>query len=108
MTLEPIYIVDTLRVEPGQHLAMLALLEDEGIPTLVKAGLELVSCLCTSPDWGEDILIQLTWKAPNHTTFNLIRKEFVTDPGWWSYSASASRLRSGGTRRFFYPAPRKG
>jgi NIPSNAP len=105
MDLKPIYIVDTLAVRPAHQLAMLSLLKEEGIPVMQEAGLELVGCYSTSPDLGEDVLIQVTWKAPDHSAFNLIRKEFVTDPRWWSYAARASALWTGGTRRFFYPAP---
>lgn len=105
MDLKPIYIVDTLAVKPAQQMAMLGLLREEGIPIMQRAGLELVGCYSTSPDLDEDVLIQITWKASDHSAFNLIRMAFVTDPRWWSYSARASQLRTGGTRRFFYPAP---
>jgi hypothetical protein len=29
----------------------------------------------------------------------------VLDPRWYQYSEKTARLRRGGTRRFFYPAP---
>jgi hypothetical protein len=103
--LKPIYIVDTLAVLPRDQMAMLSLLREEGIPVMQDAGLELVGCYSTSPDLDEDVLIQVTWKAADHSSFNLIRKAFVTDPRWSSYAARASRLWTGGTRRFFYPAP---
>ena len=105
MDFKPIYIVDTLAVKPAQQIAMLKLLKEEGIPNMQDAGLELVGCYSTSPDLDEDVLIQVTWKVADHSAFNLIRKEFVTDPRWWGYSARASQLRTGGTRRFFYPTP---
>ena len=105
MDLKPVYMVDTLAVKPAQQMAMLRLLREEGIPIMCRAGLELVGCYSTSPDLDEDVLIQATWKAPDHSAFNLIRKAFVTDPRWWSYCARASELRTGGTRRFFYPSP---
>jgi NIPSNAP len=102
---KPIYIVDTLAVKPAQQMEILTLLREEGIPIMQRAGLELVGCYTTSPDLDEDVLIQITWKAADHSAFNLIRWKFVTDPSWWSYSARASKLRTGGTRRFFYPTP---
>lgn len=105
MKLEPIHIVDTLAVDPADQMAMLKLLKEEGIPVMQDAGLELVGCWSTSPDLGEEVLIQVTWKCADHAAFNLIRKEFVCDPRWWAYSAKASPLWKGGTRRFFYPAP---
>jgi hypothetical protein len=105
MKLEPIHIVDTLAVDPADQMTMLKLLRTEGIPVMRDAGLELVGCMSTSPDLGEDVLIQITWKCTDHKAFNLIRKEFVCDPRWWAYSAKASPLWRGGTRRFFYPAP---
>lgn len=102
---KPVYIVDTLAVKPAQQMAMLCLLREEGIPIMQSAGLELVGCHTTSPDLDEDVLIQITWKAADHSAFNVIRMKFVTDPRWWGYSERASQLRTGGTRRFFYPTP---
>ncbi len=105
MQFKPIYVVDTLAVKPSDQMTMLRLLQEEGIPIMQNAGLELVGCHSTSPDLDEDVLIQVTWKAADHTAFNLMRAAFVTDPRWWSYSERASRLWTGGTRKFFYPAP---
>lgn len=105
MELKPIYIVDTLAVAPSDQLAMLELLRDEGVPILRKAGLELVSCRSTSPDLGEDVLIQVTWKAADHAHFNRVRFAFVTDPAWREYAGKAAKLWRSGTRRFFYPSP---
>lgn len=105
MDLSPIHIVDTLAVAPSDQQPMLELLRDEGIPLLRKAGLELLSCLSTSPDLGEDVLIQVTWKAADHTHFNQVRFAFVTDPAWREFANKASKLWRSGTRRFFYPSP---
>lgn len=105
MDLSPIHIVDTLAVAPSDQQSMLELLRDEGVPVLRKAGLELVSCLSTSPDLGEDVLIQVTWKAADHTRFNRARFAFVTDPAWREFANKASKLWRNGTRRFFYPSP---
>ena len=101
---KPIHIVDTLAVTPDKQVALLKLLKEEGIPVMEKAGLELVGCYSTSPDLGEDVLVQVTWKCADHSTFNVMRKEFVTDLDWWAYAEKASKLWHGGTRRFFYPA----
>lgn len=105
MKLEPIHIVDTLAVDPADQMTMLKLLKEEGIPVMRDAGLELIGCWSTSPDLGEEVLIQVTWKCASHAEFNLIRKEFVCDPRWWVYSGKAAPLWKGGNRRFFYPAP---
>ncbi len=105
MKLSPIHIVDTLAVAPSDQVAMLELLRDEGVPILRRAGLELVSCRSTSPDLGEDVLIQVTWKAADHEHFNRVRFAFVTDPAWRDYASKASKLWRSGTRRFFYPSP---
>jgi len=105
MDLKPIHIVDTLAVTPDKQMPLLKLLKEEGIPVMEKAGLELVGCYSTAPSLGEEVLIQVTWKCADHATFNLMRKEFVTDLDWWAYSEKASKLWHGGTRRFFYPAP---
>lgn|GEM_PF-3173775 len=84
---------------------MLELLRDEGVPILRRAGLEFVSCRSTSPDLGEDVLIQVTWKVADHAHYNQARFAFVTDPEWREYTGKASKLWRGGTRRFFYPSP---
>ena len=105
MKLSPIHIVDTLAVAPSDQVRMLELLRDEGVPVLRKAGLELVGCYSTSPDLGEDVLIQVTWKVADHAQYNQARFAFVTDPAWRTYSNKASKLWRGGTRRFFYPSP---
>lgn len=105
MELEPIHIVDTFQVAPSDQLVMLELLRDEGVPTLRRAGLELVTCHSTSPDLGEDVLIQVTWKVADHPQYNQARFAFVTDPAWRAYTDKASKFWRGGTRRFFYPSP---
>jgi hypothetical protein len=104
MELGPIHIVDTVAVAPSDQIPMLELLRDEGVPILRKAGLELVSCRSTSPDLGEDVLIQMTWKAADHGHFNQIRFAFVTDPAWRAFADKARKLWRSGTRRFFYPS----
>jgi hypothetical protein len=103
--LNPIHMVDTLQVSPADEHALLLLLRSDGIPVMRDAGLELVSLLCTASDMDEDVLIQVTWRAEDHKSFNVIRKNIVTDPRWADYSAKASALWTGGTRRFFYPPP---
>jgi hypothetical protein len=72
---------------------------------LRRAGLELVSCRSTSPGLGEDVLIQITWKAADHAQYNKVRFAFVTDPAWRAFANKASKLWRRGTRRFFYPSP---
>lgn len=105
MELAPIHIVDTLAVAPSDQMALLELLRDEGVPILRRAGLELVSCRSTSPDLGEDVLIQVTWRAKDHAHYNQARFAFVMDPAWSDFAGKASKLWRGGTRRFFYPSP---
>src|SRR5580693_1842970 len=105
MDFKPSYIVDTLAVKPAEQIAMLKLLKEEGIPIMQDAGLELLGCYSTSPDLDEDVLIQVTWRVADHSAFNQQRKAFATDPRWWVYSEKISKLWTGGTRRFFYPAP---
>ena len=105
MKLEPIHIVDTLQVAPADQMAMLNLLKEEGVPIMRDAGVELVGCYSTSPDLGEDVLIQVTWKVKDHSEFNQLRPKFILDPRYIPYAAKASKLWTGGTRRFFYPSP---
>ena len=105
MDLKPIHIVDTIAVDPSNQMAALKLLREEGIPVMQNAGFELIGCYSTSPDLDEDVLIQVTWKVADHSEFNQQRKVFVTDPNWWVYAEKIAKLWTGGTRRFFYPAP---
>ena len=104
MDAKPIHIVDTLVVPPASRTELLDLLKAEWIPVMRDAGMELLSCYSTLDNLGEDVLIQVTWRVADHSAFNLIRKNFVLDPRWHSYSAKAKKLRTGGTRRFFYPS----
>jgi len=97
------YLVDTVQVRPGDLDAYVALVHDAAVPVMTAAGASFVSCWATSPALGEDVDVQVTWSFADHVEWNEIRRNFVLDPAWHAWAARAAALRTGGTRRFFYP-----
>ena len=103
----PVRVVDTAIVKIDQLDAMLALIEDELVPVMRDAGVALESQLMSSPEIGEDVIIQTTWFVPDHGAWNIIRKNFFLDPRWHAAWAKAPQLRVGSDRRFLYPVPER-
>jgi len=99
------YMVDTIQVPPSRVDAYVALVHGVAVPVMTRAGATFESCRTTSPALGEDVDVQVTWSFADHVEWNLIRKNFVLDPAWHDLAARAVALRTGGTRRFYYPAP---
>lgn len=100
----PVHIVDTSIVPRQDHARLLALVREEIVPVMTEAGAELLSLLASSPDIGEDVQIQVTWKVADHSAWNVVRKNIFLNPRWHDASAAAAKLRTGGQRRFLYPA----
>jgi hypothetical protein len=98
------YVVDTAHVEPEDTEAYLRLVETEIVPVMTDAGAGFVSCWSTSAELGEAVSIKTIWSFTDHVEWNDIRKNMVLDPRWYQYSQKIGQLRTGGTRRFFYPA----
>ncbi len=98
------YIVDTVQVRPSDLAAYVALVHDVAVPVMTGAGASFVSCLATSPDLREDVDVQVTWSFRDHVEWNEIRKNLVLDRAWHDLARRAAALRTGGTRRFYYPA----
>jgi len=97
------YIVDTVQVKPDDLGAYVALVHDNAVPVMTRAGAGFVSCWATSPSLGEDVDVQVTWSFPDHVEWNQIRKNLVLDRDWHALAGRARELRAGGTRRFYYP-----
>jgi hypothetical protein len=98
------YVVDTAHVEPADADEYLRIVETECVPVMTDAGAGFVSCWSTSGELGEEVSIKTIWSFADHVEWNEIRKNMVLDPRWYGYSEKIDRLRTGGTRRFFYPA----
>jgi hypothetical protein len=98
------YVVDTVQVEPENAGAYLHIVETEAVPVMTDAGAGFVSCWATSADLGEAVSIKTIWSFTDHVEWNEIRKNMVLDPRWYQFAEKIGRLRTGGTRRFFYPA----
>jgi len=98
------YLVDTIEVPPESVASYLDVVEHIGVPVMTDAGARFVSCATTSPDIGENVDIQIVWAFDDHDQWNLIRKNMVLDPRWYEYAERVASLRTGGTRRFYYPA----
>jgi hypothetical protein len=99
-----VYLVDTIRVASGVADRYVELVGTEAVPLMTDAGAQLVACWATSKDTGEDVEVKIIWSCDDHAAWNTIRKNLVLDPRYYSYAARAAGLRTGGTRRFFYPA----
>jgi len=102
------YIVDTIQVHPDDLGSYVDLVHDVAVPVMTGAGATFVSCLATSPALGEDVDLQVTWSFRDHVEWNEIRKNLVLDRAWHDLARRAAALRTGGTRRFFYPTEAKG
>jgi len=96
-------LVDTIQVRPADLEAYVALVHDVAVPVMTAAGASFVSCLATSPSLGEDVDVQVTWSFRDHVEWNEIRKNLVLDRAWHGLALRAAALRTGGTRRFYYP-----
>ena len=100
----PVHIVDTSLVAVDDHQRFLALVRDEIVPVMTDAGVECLSVLASSPEIGEDVEVQVTWRVADHQAWNVARRDFFLDPRWHAASATAATIRKGGKRRFLYPA----
>jgi len=98
------YVVDTALMEPANAQEYLRLVETEAVPVMTEAGAGFVSCWSTSAELGEEVSIKTIWSFVDHVEWNVIRKNMVLDPRYYAYSERIAQLRTGGTRRFFYPA----
>ena len=98
------YVVDTADVQPADADEYLRIVETEAVPLMTEAGAGFVSCWGTSAELGEAVTIKTVWSFADHAEWNVIRKNMVLDPRWYEYSEKIARLRTGGSRRFFYPA----
>ena len=97
------YVVDTIELEPRYVALFLEVVEHLGVPVMTDAGASFVSCATTSADLGENVDIQIVWAFDDHAQWNVIRRNMVLDPRWYEYARQGAALRTGGTRRFFYP-----
>ena len=98
------YVVDTIEVEPGRLASYLEVVEQLGVPVMTNAGATFVSCASTSAEIGENVDVQIVWSFDDHEQWNVIRRNLVLDPRWYEYAERIAALRTGGTRRFYYPA----
>ena len=98
-----VHVVDTVEVEASRVDEYLEAVEALGIAVMTEAGAQFVSCRATSKDLGEPVHIEVTWGVEDHERWNEVRRNLVLDPRWYAYGDRVSGLRSGGTRRFFYP-----
>jgi hypothetical protein len=57
----------------------------------------------SAADLGENVDVQIVWAFEDHAQWNVIRRNMVLDPRWYDYARQVAALRTGGTRRFYYP-----
>ena len=99
-----VYMVDTVEVDAQDADEYLRIVETAGVPVMKEAGARFVSCWSTSKELGEPVNIKTIWAFDDHVEWNEIRKNMVLDPRWFGFSDQISKLWTGGTRRFYYPA----
>ncbi len=97
------YMVDTIEVEAHSLAPYLDAVEHLGVPVMTDAGATLVSCATTSVAVDVVVDVQIVWSFDDHVQWNVIRKNLVLDPRWYRYADRVASLRTGGTRRFYYP-----
>ena len=97
------YLVDTVQVRPADVASYVELVEGDGVAVMTGAGAAFMSCWTTSAELGEDVDVQVTWSFGDHTEWNESRKNLVLDRRWHDFARRAAGLRTGGTRRFYYP-----
>jgi hypothetical protein len=97
------YVVDTIELEPRCVARFLEVVEHLGVPVMTDAGASFVSCATTAADLGENVDVQIVWAFEDHAQWNVIRRNMVLDPRWYDYARQVAALRTGGTRRFYYP-----
>jgi hypothetical protein len=98
----PVHIVDTVRVAAADAGRYAALIRNRVAPVMAEAGAAMIELRATSPEIGEDVLVQTVWSVPDHAEWNRVRRNFFLDPRWHAAWAEAAPLRRGGTRRFYY------
>ena len=99
-----VYLVDTVQLEVNDTDEYLRIVNEEGVPVMTSAGANFVSCWATSKELGENVTVKTIWSFKDHAEWNEIRKNLVLNPQWSEYSGRIGALRTGGNRRFFYPA----
>jgi hypothetical protein len=99
-----VYLVDTVQLDPQVVDEYMLTIESVGVPIMTGAGSAFVSCWATSTELGEDVSVVTVWSFEDHVAWNQIRKNLVLNPDWYEYSGRLARLRTGGNRRFYYPA----
>ena len=97
----PIQIVDTVSVAASDARRYAAMIRESVAPVMKDAGAALIELRMTSPEIGEDVLIQSVWSVADHAEWNRVRRNFFMDPRWLAAWAKAAPLRLSGTRRFY-------
>jgi hypothetical protein len=93
-------LVDQHQVAPSDVEALVGLVHEQVRPTMEDAGATFVGC-DVAPDLGDDVDVRTEWACADFVAWNEIRRNLMFDPRYHGYSASLTRLRRGGTRRFY-------
>lgn len=98
----PVHIVDTAQVAPADAQRYTELIRERLAPVMRDAGAPMIELRATSGQLGEDVLVQVVWRADDHAAWNRVRRNFFMDARWHAAWTEIAPLRRGGTRRFYY------
>jgi hypothetical protein len=97
-------LVDVHLVAPGDVDELMALVREQVRPVMEAAGATFVSC-DIAPELGDDVEVLTEWSCTDFGAWNHIRRALMFDPRYHDYSVALTRLRRGGTRRFYSDEP---
>jgi hypothetical protein len=100
-----LFLVDVVQVEEDDAAVYLRAIEELAVPVMTAAGAALESCRSAGSGLGVDVDIEVVWRIRDFAHWNLVRRNLVLDPRWYTWAQRAAGLRRGGTRRIMTDAP---
>jgi hypothetical protein len=95
-----VHLVDQHHVGSADVDAFLALIREQGVPLMERAGAHFVSCDASTTGAGDVIDVLAVWSFDDFVAWNRIRRDLLFDAGYGPYAAALASMRRGGSRRF--------
>ncbi len=96
-----VHLVDAQQVGAGDASAFVALVREQGVPLMERAGARFVSCDASTAGPGDVVDVLSVWAFDDFVAWNRIRRDLLFDPGYGPYAAALAARRRGGSRRFY-------